>query len=588
LAHRDETHPEPPAAASPFGKTPLRAFALAVALPTLLFYLAVGITIIGVLTMMAQEMDRIEDRRGLTSIHAALDTFLSDLAGSVSDEGTWDEAYLNVVVHPDPAWMDTTWGATARLGQSYDTVLITDQVGTIIFGENNAGALKGDINQYFPASHTMLAALDKGISQTGDATTVVNFAGDSAGAMGLTAISIHKSEPGQMNVPRESRRVLWIARHLTAGILQDIASRYQTPLASVVATPQVDDSAIEIADADGKVVGTLAWTPDRPGDAAFNRALLIAMIVYFVIGAALVGGLGMLRRAMLKRALAMARVVEPTTAVNTKGGAMTERSEHASAQQLDTTDAGLSEIEGISSAAFDIAYQPIFDVRAEALIAVEALLRWRKPNGETLLLEKLSPMGRAILLERVGLLALRRAADEIAPLIGLTLIVEIAPPQMRSEVFAEKTLGTLSATNFPVTRLQVAADCATLVDLDKVRPVVNLLRQAGVTIALRDYSLSAQTIATTDTTFAARVCMGPATVHGLGQSPARHRLVAASIEAARAAGLAVTITGADDKDDVAHLLRLGVREFEGNLFAGPMPIAALTQLILAPPVRKAG
>ena len=61
MAHRDETHPEQPAAASPFGKTPLRAFALAVALPTLLFYLAVGITIIGVLTMMAQEMDRIED-----------------------------------------------------------------------------------------------------------------------------------------------------------------------------------------------------------------------------------------------------------------------------------------------------------------------------------------------------------------------------------------------------------------------------------------------------------------------------------------------------------------------------------------------
>ena len=587
MANRDDTPPEPLAAVGPYGKKPLRAFVLAIALPTLLFYLVVGATIVGVLVMMAQDMDRIEDRRGVTAVHAALDTFLSDLAGAVSDEGTWDEAYLNVVVHPDPAWMDTTWGATARLGQSYDTVVITDQVGTIVFGENNAGALKGDISQYFPAAHTMLANLDKGISQTGDATTVVNFAGDSAGALGLTAISIHKSEPGQMNVPRETRRVLWIARHLTTGTLQDIASRYQTPLASVGGTPAPDESSIDIADADGKVVGTLAWTPDRPGDAAFDRALLMAMIAYFIVGAALVVGLGMLRRAMLKRAVAVA-AVEHGTPEKAGVSRVAEHTAQQTAHEGGEADSGLSEIEGISSAAFEIAYQPIFDVRAEALIGVEALLRWKKPDGSMLHLEKLSPAARVVLLERVGLLALRHGADEIAPLIGLVLIVEIAPSQMLSEVFAEKTLGTLAATNFPVSRLQLAVDSTALADPSKARPVVGLLRQAGVTIALHDYSLNPDTVAITESSFAARVCMNAAMARGLAQQPARQRLVAASIEAARTAGLAVTVTGADDKDDVAQFLRLGVREFEGGLFAGPMPIAALTQLILAPPVRKAG
>jgi EAL domain-containing protein (putative c-di-GMP-specific phosphodiesterase class I) len=253
-----------------------------------------------------------------------------------------------------------------------------------------------------------------------------------------------------------------------------------------------------------------------------------------------------------------------------------------------SNEPSLSEIDGVSAAGFEIAYQPIFDVRAEALIGVEAKLRWRKPDGEMLLQEKLSPPARAALLERVGLLALRRAADEVAPLIGLLLIVEISPAQMRSEVFAEKTLGTLSATNFPVTRLQVGVDCSALRDLGAVRPVIALLRQAGVTVALRDYSLGADTLGTTDSAFAARVCLSDVLVRGLGQNAARHRLVAASIEAARAAGLAVTATGADDKDDVSQLLRLGVREFEGDLFAGAMPIAQLTQLILAPPVRKAG
>ncbi len=61
------------------------------------------------LVMMAREIDRLEEQRGVTAMAAALETFLNGLSDAVADEGTWNEAHLNVVVKPDPAWMDQTW-----------------------------------------------------------------------------------------------------------------------------------------------------------------------------------------------------------------------------------------------------------------------------------------------------------------------------------------------------------------------------------------------------------------------------------------------------------------------------------------------
>src|SRR3954466_7722408 len=110
--------------------------------------------------MMSGEINRLEDGRALLSMHAAIDTFLNGLTEAASDEGTWNEAYLNTVIKADPAWLDTTWGESARSGIGYDTVLVTDDSGAIVFGENNLGPITGNIAAHFPSAKTMLRDLD--------------------------------------------------------------------------------------------------------------------------------------------------------------------------------------------------------------------------------------------------------------------------------------------------------------------------------------------------------------------------------------------------------------------------------------------
>lgn len=579
--------------AHPFGQVPLRAFSYFVALPVLIFYvLGVGVIVL-VLMLMASDINRLEDAHDVSAMHAALDSFLNGLSSQVADEGTWDEAYLNVVINSDAAWMDGTWGATARLSQTYDNVFVTDGQGNIVFGENAVGGMTGNITALIPAAATMLHNLDRGIAATGDATTVSDFASDSAGPLGLAAVSIHKSaNPGDASVPRANRRVLWIAKHVGPSMLQDISVRYQTPVAALVDTIGGSQLSLDLVDVDGNRIGTVAWNPDRPSDAAFNHALLIAAIAYLVIGAILLAGLRQMRLSILSRAAAATAAFERID--------HRAQVEEAAAEAVDApmpagvaapaaeAEAALNVLEGVFPGDFDIEYQPVFDLRAETLIGAEVLLRWRKRDGSVLVQENLSAAQAIALLDKVGLLAIRRAADEAAPLLGLPVSIAVTPEQVRNPVFAEKVAGTLAATNFPARRLQLSVNVGALPPVEICGLALANLKQTGVGLTLGDFLIGQNTIGFANAALADRVRLPPSVVAGIDGDPPRLALVEATLNVLKPVNFAVAVAGVSRKEEAAKLLRLGCREFQGALFAPPMPIAGLTQLILRPATRQAG
>lgn len=570
----------------PFGPRPLRTFALAIALPAFLLYVSSAVLAIVALVMMMQDMDRRERDRGAASMNAALISFLNGLSDTVADEGTWNEAHLNVVINSDPAWMDTTWGAAARLGLIYDDVMVTDGQGIIQFGENNIGPIRGDIAAHYAAAGAMLRQLDSAISATGDAAIVASFASDGQSPVGLAAISIHRSSPSEMTVPNKARRILWIAKHLTPALLQDIAVRYQTPLASIVTEVPDGDIALDMRDSGGTLVGTLAWTPDRPGAAAFRSALITVSAVFFAIGIPLVVGLGMLRRAMLRQAARIERIL--ATADTAPAAAASAAPEPAAI--LPSAPRPPSVIAGISATNFTIDYQPTLDLRSESMVGVEALLRWVRADGSPLLQEELSAADLASMMERAGILALRHAAGELNPLLGVVLSLTITPAQLLNSIFAEKVAGTLGATNFPARRLQLSIDANLLPPAPSlIGPLLEFRRQ-GVVIAFTNFTLGAGTAAYVRPGLADRICLDQQIVANIDADPVRLKLVEATIEAARAASFAVTVPGIMRREDAARLLRLGCREFRGPLLAPPMNITALTSLILTPakPQAKAG
>lgn len=567
----------------PFGSKPLRVFALAIALPVFLLYVSSAGVAIYSLGMMGQDIDRLEDNRGITGMHAALASFLNSLSDAVSDEGTWNEAYLNVVVTTDVAWMDTTWGSTARLGTgSYDSVIVTNQDGEIVFGEDNFGAITGNIENKFPAAKTMLDNLDKAIAVDGDSASLSMFAADKSGPVGLAAISIHETTPGAMVVPLKQRRVLWIARHVTPSLFQDISVRYHLPLAQLVTdAPERDTSTIGLIDADGQPVGVVEWTPDRPGKVAFDHAVAVAIGGLVFIGLLMLGGIFALRRAILARQSTILTAYR-AVAQAAQNARVAAAAEAVLARAEPLLAAGADPLAGVNAVNFDVEYQPIFDLRAETMLGVEALLRWRRPDGTIVAQEELDALHLGKLLDRIGIMAIRQATGEVAPLLGLSLTMAASAEQIVNPVFAEKIAGTFAASGFPARRLQLAVDSSLVRDVDRFRAAVAQIRQTGVTIALDNFALSQAATAFAVPGFVDRLRLPPAMTNIIDTDAPTQLLVAATIEAGRAANYAISVPGVARKEAVAKLLKLGCREFQGPMFAGGMPIAALTALMLQP------
>lgn len=258
-------------------------FMLWVALPTAAVYCAVCGLVLLVLHSMSSEMNAIDAERSRASIGAALESLVVKVGDNVADESTWTEAYLQSSVQFNPAWLDSTWGVTARISESYDTALVTDAEGQILFGEASRGRLQGVLSEHVSAASELLTQLDAAVTKSGDDVTVQGFAGGPSGVMAIAGGVIH-SNSGQEAVPRAQRRILWLAKHIDDKELRETAARFKLPRPRFVPEATQEDDTLVLTDAAGAAIGVLAWEPRRPGAPAFAHTASIAALVMVVLG----------------------------------------------------------------------------------------------------------------------------------------------------------------------------------------------------------------------------------------------------------------------------------------------------------------
>ena len=212
---------------------PLRTFTLWVALPAVIVYLGGCTLVMLALHAMSGEMNRIEAERGRNAIAAAIQSVVLSLGEGVADEATWTEAYINTYVQPNPAWLDSAWGATARISDSYDTAIVTDVDGNIVFGETSRGPIAGTLAEHFSGAPDMLAELDASIASLGDDATVEHLSRNALGVVAIAGAVIH-GNTGQASIPKAQRHILWLARQVDEKLLDATTDRFQLPTSRLV------------------------------------------------------------------------------------------------------------------------------------------------------------------------------------------------------------------------------------------------------------------------------------------------------------------------------------------------------------------
>lgn len=225
----------------------------------------------------------------------------------------------------------------------------------------------------------------------------------------------------------------------------------------------------------------------------------------------------------------------------------------------------------------ELLYQPEVDLQTGAIVAMEGLLRWHHGAGNGLLappafLDLAEDRGE---IEAIGEWVLREGAAEAARwqrFIGPTrqLFVNVSAAQLVAAGFVDAVARVIADYDLPRGALGIEVTEAALTMLGaRALPLLDQLRQIGVTLAVDDFGTWYSTLAALDELPVDAVKLDQRYVRGVGGDLDDDTIVASVISLAHARGLYVVAEGVESWAESARLTELGCDRAHGFLFASP-------------------
>jgi diguanylate cyclase (GGDEF)-like protein len=236
----------------------------------------------------------------------------------------------------------------------------------------------------------------------------------------------------------------------------------------------------------------------------------------------------------------------------------------------------------------EVHYQPAVNLRTGAVVAVEALVRWRHPERGLL-----TPAHFLGLAEETGLInpigwhVLRTAArDGLAWATDHDLVVaaNTSAQQLQDPAFGAAVRATLEETGFPANRLVLEITETELVhEVGVVADRLVPLQALGVRIALDDFGTGYTSLQYLTALPIDIIKIDRAFVHGAADHPDQRVLLRTIVELAQRVDCKVVAEGIERHEDVAVLEELSIPVGQGFLFHRPMPADAVDRLLAAAP-----
>ncbi|GAA5177653.1 cyclic Di-GMP phosphodiesterase RmdA [Rugosimonospora acidiphila] len=230
---------------------------------------------------------------------------------------------------------------------------------------------------------------------------------------------------------------------------------------------------------------------------------------------------------------------------------------------------------------FVVEYQPLFRLSDQALVGVEALVRWNHPAFGRLLPDQfievaeasglIVPLGRWVLAEACRQ-ARRWQTDRGRDLV---VSVNLAVRQMHQPDLAGTVREVLAETGLESRLLQLElTESAVMETAGEPMRVLGALAAMGIRIAIDDFGTGYSNFAYLCDLPVHTLKLAARFVEGLGErpaDPARDRIVAALVGLAHGLGLSATAEGVETVEQAARLRELGCDCGQGWLFGRPVP-----------------
>ncbi|MCW5633752.1 MAG: EAL domain-containing protein [Rubrivivax sp.] len=233
---------------------------------------------------------------------------------------------------------------------------------------------------------------------------------------------------------------------------------------------------------------------------------------------------------------------------------------------------------GATPGALDVHFQPRIDLKRGQVSSTEALVRWTHPERGAVSPGRFVPVAEdAGLIERLGdfvldtALAQRRRWRDQGLACG-RIAVNVSARQLRDAEFATRILAALERHGLPPSELELEITESLFAgDAAAVQRALQPLRERGVWVALDDFGTGYSSLAALQSLPIDVLKIDRSFVIELGTRESAHAVVRSVIALARALGKRVVAEGVETAEQERHLVALGCDEFQGFLYARPMP-----------------
>jgi EAL domain-containing protein (putative c-di-GMP-specific phosphodiesterase class I)/GGDEF domain-containing protein len=232
-----------------------------------------------------------------------------------------------------------------------------------------------------------------------------------------------------------------------------------------------------------------------------------------------------------------------------------------------------------------IAYQPKYDLRADAITGVEALMRWRHPRRgfvspdlfigmaeETGHIRQLTDwvLSKAIIDQRT----LAKAGH------ALTVSINISGRLLSEEAFTDGALAKIAASGadlcFEIT------ETAVIDNPEIALQIIDRFAAAGVGVSIDDYGSGLSSLAYLKRINANELKIDKAFVMSLDESSRDGLLVKSTIDLAHSLGLKVVAEGVETPTALALLRGMGCDLAQGYLIGKPVPLKDMMERLAEP------
>jgi len=245
--------------------------------------------------------------------------------------------------------------------------------------------------------------------------------------------------------------------------------------------------------------------------------------------------------------------------------------------------------DGLRRREFVVHYQPIVD-KAGVIIGVEALLRWNHPERGLLSPAHFIPVAEDTgLILPLGLWALEMACGQLAAwskrpeTANLSISVNVSVRQFRHPDFVDSVMACIRASGIKPQGLKLELTESLLADrMEITLEKMGMLKSLGVTLSLDDFGMGYSSLSLLKRLPLDQLMIDRSFVADVLTDPNDAAISRAIIALAQSLSLQVVAEGVETIEQRDFLAYQGCDQFQGHLFAKPLPIDELDALLSNP------